>query len=74
LQPAPADNLRSSSVIRCADMNLRPDACDAVPAARPEHDHGRTDCHALGACRATAGLFNRKKSVNQPGTQAFRPD
>ena len=28
----PADGLRDSSVIRCADMNLRPDACDAVMA------------------------------------------
>ena len=33
--PARADDLRNSSVIRCADMNLRPDACDAVPAAHP---------------------------------------
>ena len=32
---ASADPLRSSSVKRCADIKSRPDACDAVPAARP---------------------------------------
>ena len=34
VRSAPADILRNSRVIRCADINSRPDACDAVPAAR----------------------------------------
>jgi len=40
-------------------MNLVMDAMNAVP---------------LAPCHATRALCSRKKSVNQPGTQAFRPD
>jgi len=28
----------------------------------------------VAPCHATRGLCSRKKSVNQPDTQAFRPD
>src|ERR1700742_1079506 len=65
----PAANLRNLSVIRCADIDLKPDACDAMPAAR----HPCTDkAHVMDALiksrdrgHATAGLSNRKRSGNQ---------
>jgi hypothetical protein len=40
-------------------MNVVMDAMIAVPVA---------------PYRATAGLFSSKESLNQPDTQAFRPD
>ena len=55
--------LRGSSVIRCADIELRPDACDGVPVASMDRGHGRNAFPVPVAPRAIAGLCSRKKQL-----------